>query len=454
VVTKQLLNLPLAPVATADIQPDRAEANTASKNNFCVLGAPLSEGTATIANANVLTSGAISVLSANGTVKNDSTEELDPNGAGALGLNSVVTMNTAGITLFKGIPGAAINIKVVNPLILKAFAGGVPGSAKVTYGSNDGKKDVLKITAGGHSILLTVEQLLGTQGATIPVVGTVNNQVLHLLNIQIGGMPTVHLAPNGTKASAVADLVKVQVINTLGGPTTVNIGGPLGAILQPVLSPVVSALDKVVSALQPVVQSLGLQKGVDLRVGHFEANSQVPVGGIKCGLPVHKSTSKDPVNAGDTFTVTISAHNPYDCVVRNVRVVDNITATGGVKWTVDSTQPKADKQTNSQVVWNNIGNIKPGGNRHVAVTITIDKNSIAGQMRDHAHVSGTCATGNGPGTANVRLAGNFTLHAPNVNGATSPTLPNTGSSPWLPIGGGVLLLTGLGLAVARRRSLI
>jgi len=454
---KDLLNLPLKPLASVDIQPDTAQANTTSRSNFCVLGnKPISQGVATVTNADVLPFAPTqTVLSADGTVRNTSEEQLVPNGAGSFGLNSMQMLETGGITLFKGVPGAAINIKVVNPLILQAIAGGVPGTSKVTFGSEDGKKDVLKITAGGKSVLLTVEDLLGTTGAVIPVIGKVaGNQTLHLLNIDIGGKPTIHTSANGQTTSAEADLVKVQVINKLGGPITTTIGGPLGALLQPIVGPIVNALDQVVAQLQPAIDALGLTKGVDLRVGHFEANSQVPAGGIKCGLPVTKKSNKDPVQAGDTFTVTITAKNPYKCVVKNVRIDDKITGTGGVTWSVGATNPKADSVSNSEVVWDNVGDIQPGGQKQVTVDITVGNDSTAGQMKDHSHVTGTCATGNGPGTANVKLGGDFTLHGPNVTPANAPKkqLPNTGSSPWLPIGGGLLLLTGLGLAVARRRS--
>jgi len=459
---KDLLNLPLSPLAAVDVQPDSAQANTKSANNFCVLGKghPISEGTATVANADVLpVTPTTTVLSADGTVRDDSQEQLIPNGAGAFALNSMVTMNTAGITLFKGVPGAAINIKVVNPLILEAIAGGVPGTSKVFFGGKDGKKDVLKITAGGHSVLLTVEDLLGTTGAIIPIIGKVaGNKTLHLLNIDIGGKPTIHTSANGQKTSAEADLVKVQLINKLGGPITTTIGGPLGKLLEPILKPVVDGVDQIVAQLQPAVDALGLKKGVDLRVGHFEANAQVPAGGIKCGLPVNKTTDKDPVTAGDTFTVTISAKNPYHCVVKNLTIDDKITSTEGVTWTVGATNPNADaSSTNDEVVWSHLPDLKPGQSTQVTLKITVAAGSTAGQMKDHAHVTGTCATGVGPGTANVSLGGNFTLHAPNVRGANAPAgnkLPNTGSSPWLPIGGGLLLITGLGLAVARKRSLI
>jgi hypothetical protein len=456
--TNRLLNVPLGPLGDVDVQPDTAQANTTSADDFCVLGAPLSEGTGTIADADVLpglVGKSSALISAGGQVKDDSTEELDPNGAGNFGLNSVATLNTAGITLFKGI--SPITIKVVNPLLLEAFAGGVPGTSKAFFGSTDGKKDLLSISGNGQHLLLTVEQVLGTAGATIPIVGkNSKGQTLHLANVVIGGEPTLHTSSNGQTATASADLVKVQIINKIG-PANVSIGGPLGKLLTPIVGPVVSTLDTVVSQLQSVITSLGLTRGVDLRVGHFEAKSQVPNGGIECGLPVQKSTNKDPVTAGDNFTVTISAHNPYQCTIKDVKVDDHITATTGVKWTVGATRPKADSVSNSEVVWNNIGSIPPGGSRAVQVDISIDSDSAAGQMSDTADVTGSCATGNGPGTTNVNLHGNFTLHAPKVNPAGAPSnggLPDTGMSPLVPIGGGLLMLTGLSIAVLRRRSVI
>ena len=452
-VSTDIVNVPLAPIATADVQPDVAAANTTSKTDFCVLGAPLSEGTATIANAEVLpVQQGLAIANADGTVRQDSTEELDPNGHGALGLGSFETLNTAGITLFKGVPGAQVKIKVLNPLILKAFAGGEPGTSKVSFGSSDGKKDVLKITSGGNSAVLTVEQLLGGKGATIPIVGQNDKgKTLHLLDIEIGGKPNVKLAQNGTMASAVADLIKVQVINKVG-KTKVKIHGPLKGILQPVLDPVVSALDQIVSQLQTAIEGLGLSKGVDLRIGHFEANAQVPVGGIHCGIPVTKSTNKDPVTAGEQFTVTIAASNPYDCVLKHVRIDDHITATSGVKWTVGATRPKADKVTNSEVVWNDVGSIKPGQHKAVQVDISIDADSAAGKMSDTAVASAECGTGNANGRSTVKLTGKYTLHAPHVKLKRSPPLPDTGMSPALPIGGAVVLALGFGVALVRRRG--
>jgi hypothetical protein len=111
----------------------------------------------------------------------------------------------------------------------------------------------------------------------------------------------------------------------------------------------------------------------------------------------------------------------------------------------------ADKVTNSEVVWNDIGSIRPGGHTSVDVDIRIDQDSAAGRMSDHSHVTGSCATGNGAGSSNVSLTGRYTLHAPTVGqGPSGPELPDTGGGPALPIAAAVLLATGIGLAVLRR----
>jgi len=448
VKTARILNLPLAPVANVDVQPDIATANTPSDGDFCVLGpnTPISAGQATIANAEVLPFAAgQAVLAADGTVQNNSLEELAPNNSGNFGLSSATLLHTAEIQLFKGVPGAEIDVKVINPLVLQAFAGG-DNSSFVTYGSGDKQKDVLSITAGGQTSTLTVEQLLGTNGLTIDVDG--------LLRVQIGGKPTISVSND--KVSAVADLISIQVIS-LNNTTASSVGGPLAPVLNPILQPVLSGLDSVTKQLDSVLTGLGIKTGADIRVGHFESNSEVPTGGIECHIPVSKTPSTQTVTAGHPFTVTISADNPYNCTITNVKFEDKISSeVGDVKWTVGDTAPKADSSsTDSDVTWSGLADIKPGGHDDVQITINVPADSPSGRLEDTAIVTGTCATGNAGGTANVNLNGTVTLHGPTVEGITPNhvTLPNTGSSPWLPIGGGVLALTGLSLVALRRRAI-
>jgi LPXTG-motif cell wall-anchored protein/uncharacterized repeat protein (TIGR01451 family) len=206
-----------------------------------------------------------------------------------------------------------------------------------------------------------------------------------------------------------------------------------------------------------VLTGLGIKVGADVRVGHFESNSQVPSGGIECHIPVSKTPSSQTVQAGHPFTVTLSADNPYNCTLTNVKFEDKIDSeTGDVKWTVGNTTPNADgSSTNSDVTWSGLPDIKPGGHQDVQITINVPADSPSGRLEDTAIVTGTCATGNGPGTANVSLNGTVTLHGPTVQGLQPHhvILPNTGSSPWLPIGGGVLAITGLSLFALRRRSI-
>jgi LPXTG-motif cell wall-anchored protein len=448
VKTARILNLPLQPIAHVDVQPDIATANTPSNGNFCVLGpnTPISAGQATIAHAEVLpVTSTSAVVAADGTVQNNSLEELVPNKSGNFGLSSTTLLHTANIQLFKGIPGAEISIKVINPLALQAFAGG-DSSSFVTYGSGDKQKDVLSITAGGQTATLTAEQLLGSNGLTIDVDG--------LLRVQIGGKPTISVTND--KVSAVADLISIQVIS-LNNTTASNVGGPLAPLLNPILTPVLSALDSVTKQLDSVLTGLGIKVGADVRVGHFESNSQVPSGGIECHIPVSKTPSSQTVQAGHPFTVTLSADNPYNCTLTNVKFEDKIDSeTGDVKWTVGNTTPNADgSSTNSDVTWSGLPDIKPGGHQDVQITINVPADSPSGRLEDTAIVTGTCATGNGPGTANVSLNGTVTLHGPTVQGLQPHhvILPNTGSSPWLPIGGGVLAITGLSLFALRRRSI-
>jgi len=450
VKTARILNLPLAPLATVDVQPDIATANTPSNGDFCVLGpnTPISAGQATIANAEVLPVAAgQAIVAADGTVQENSLEELEPNKSGNFGLSSTTLLHTGEIQLFKGIPGAEIDIKVINPLALQAFAAG-DNSSFVTYGSGDKQKDVLSVNGQA----LTVEQLLGTEGLTIDAAG--------LLRIQIGGKPTISVGND--KVSAEADLISIQVIS-LNNTTASNVGGPLAPVLNPILTPVLKALDPVTSQLNKALTDAGIKKGADIRIGHFESNAQVPSGGIECHIPVSKTPSSQTVSAGHPFTVTLSADNPYNCTLTNVKFDDAIQSeVGDVKWTVGDTTPNADKtSTNSDVTWSSLPDIKPGGHDDATITINVPADSPSGKLEDTLTVTADCATGNAngsataTGTANVSLNGTVTLHGPTVQGLanTHVKLPNTGSSPWLPIGGGLLAATGLSLFALRRRSL-
>lgn len=445
--TTNLVQVPAAPLLDATVQPSTAVANTKFYDDFCVLGEPISQGVADVADAQIAPADAVApgfaLLDATGEVLDRSTQQLVPNGHGTFGLSSSSTLETAGVTLFAGIAGAETTIKVLNPITLEAIAGGFPGTASVTFGDTNGDTPVLSIKSGTNTAILTLHDLVGN-GATIDFNG--------LIQVAIGLHPATEASPDGTQATGLADLVRITVI---GDPaaSTGNVGGPLGGVLDPVLGPVFDALDNS-GLLQQVDQALadaGLTKGVDFRLGHFEVSAEVPQGGISCGLPVRKTVDDETVHPGDRFTYTITVHNPYTCTLTDVRVEDAIAASSGVLWNVVSTRPAADQVSDNRVVWKDIGDIRSGESRSVDVTVVIDDASTSGRFTDRADATAACGTGSATGSGRVTLTGRDVLHEPQVTlVAARPqpaTLPHTGMSQWLALLG--VLLLGVGL-LARR----
>ena len=89
-----------------------------------------------------------------------------------------------------------------------------------------------------------------------------------------------------------------------------------------------------------MIRILGLDGGggvhvAGLRVGHVEATATVPAGGIKCTFPVTKVADKDPVNAGDPFTWTISipsnshALDGLGCEIVSMSAIDKTSMISG-----------------------------------------------------------------------------------------------------------------------------
>lgn len=455
-----LSDTPLAPIVKAVVQPDTAAANTTGATNFCVLGKPISSGTAEVTNASLLNLAipnmpGFSLVSVDQGVKSLSAENLVPPTTAdgkpvsqtGLALSSSTEIQTAGVTIAKGSPGE-LTVKVLNPLRLEAVAGGSPGTASVRYapvGEGVGPDTpVLSFTSGGQTQELTLQQLTGNGGVKLN---------LGVADVEIGVPPTSKVAANGTSASGSADLIRVSVPGT--APIAANVDGPLGPVLNPVLQPVVDGLRPVLGQIQDGLTSAGLN-AADVRIGHFEAAAQVPAGGIECGLPVTKTVDKDPVRPGGSFTYTITVTNPYDCTLTNVKVTDTVAATDGVRWSVTGTDPTADSVSDTKVVWDDIGPIKPGGKASVTLTVRVDPASAAGRFTDTAVAVADCGAGKGTagGGVAVPVAGRVTLGAPKVGAGVTPKGPPlayTGSddaAPLAAVGLSVLVLAGVAL---RRR---
>jgi hypothetical protein len=449
-----IVHVPLAPIADVTVQPDDAFAgttqNTHSPTDFCsTVGDVISQGTTNVSAAAVASSGGVTVADLDSAVRNVSTQALVPNGApDGFGLASVSTLNTTGLTLFKGVPGAEINIQIVAPVTLDAFASGIPGRSAVAFGDK-GQTNVVKITTSGGTALLTLNQLIGG-GATIDLDG--------LVQLDIKLTPTKQISADGTTVTAAADLVTLKVIGS-PAPTAGQVGGPVGQVLNPVLTPVFSTLNStgVFQQIDAALQSAGITKGADLRIGHFESRAQVPAGGVHCVIPVKKTADPSVVQAGSQFVYTITVDNPFGCVLNPVKLVDDITGDSGVKWSVDGTNPKADSVSHDEIVWNNIGPIAPKKSKSVQITVTALKDTSPGEFTDKAKATGVCKGGTRLGSgavvtpATVTLTGQVTVVTPRIGGGKP--LATTGMSRWPEGVAGLLIALGLtSLAIRRRRA--
>ena len=97
------------------------------------------------------------------------------------------------------------------------------------------------------------------------------------------------------------------------------------------------------AAAADVVRLTGLDAGggttlAGLRVGHMEASVSVPQNGIKCTFPVTKVADKDPVNAGDPFTWTITI--PSDSHALDGLACDIVSMSATDKTSVVSGSPE------------------------------------------------------------------------------------------------------------------
>lgn len=392
--TGELLDVPLDPVATGKVLPSSAVANTTADNS-CVVGKDISRGVSSIVQANVLNYAAnTSLVQVDEVSQTTSREALikQINAAGATlganaGLLSQSTQNLAPITLFEGTP-AQLVIKVLAPIQLSAAAGGVPGSAVVKYGTTqtDPTKPILDI----NGQKLTSQQVFGNGGFVIPlgVADITIGAPAHSLTGLENTSPTT--AANGTTASAAADFIRISVPGKLPTPGTDPLDGPLSG-LNAVLNPVLAGLDPILSAIQDGLTSNGLNVA-DVRIGHLEASSTVPVGGIVCAgddtNPLdesRKDVSATSVVAGETFTYTLRIPNRGSAPITNVTVRDTYSA--ALEFV--SSVPAPSSRSGNTLVYN-LGTLEPNEFATIIMTFRVPENASPGtRYRNEAVISGT-----------------------------------------------------------------
>lgn len=405
--TDELLTLPLAPVATAQLLPSSAQARTTSVAGACVAGDDglISAGTAEAADAQLLSPGADqNVISIGGSISTSSQTGLLPPVAGAagFGLESLTTQSLAPITLFQGIPGAETTIEVLHQLRLSSRAGGVAGSGAVFYGFIDAEGEpvpdsepVLLINGTG----LTSEQVLGGDGIqlSLGLADVFIGAPAHGLDDDPTSDPAV--AADGTSTAAAADLIRVKVPGTVTTGTTTPVAedSPLAPVLNPVLTPVIEGLEPVLTALQQGLAGAGLDVA-DVRYGHLEALATVPAGGIVCSQVVggsdnpfseaRKDVSAFAVAPGATFEYTVRFPNRGTAPVTDVVVTD--TFTGGPPLLEFVSSDPAPTSRDGNVLTYEIGTVEPGEYVDISLVFRVPANAPAGtQYRNDARISGT-----------------------------------------------------------------
>ncbi|MGH8993116.1 MAG: hypothetical protein ACRDZ7_16525, partial [Acidimicrobiia bacterium] len=221
----------------ASVSLARGEAAPAWSNDTCGAGRPLSFGSGRAL-------GVVLPVAAVDVAHSDATTGLRPAGDTFL----VVAEARQGAGTVRLLPGTPeqTTVEVLGDTVLRARADGNPGGAALEYAAvgTDPAAPFIRITRGKEVVQLTSQEVFagGVVLAQTPV-----------MDLRIGesprGFDTAGGAPpfvgaDGTAASAVADLVRVQLVT----------GGP-GEML-------------------------------DIRIGHLEAEVTVPSGGVRCPVPV------------------------------------------------------------------------------------------------------------------------------------------------------------------------
>ncbi|HEX2026456.1 MAG TPA: DUF11 domain-containing protein [Nitriliruptorales bacterium] len=320
-----------------------------------------------------------------------------------------------------------LTIEFLGEWVLRAHAGGVPGSAFIHYGPGEVSPEtpLLRIISPGEEAetILSAQDLLGEEGLVIQI-PTEGEDLL--LELAVGEDPRAiggnadsqpQIAADGTSAAAAVDVLRVKLLSLPG-----------------------------------------TGEAAELRFGHMEVAATAPPGGIDCQIPVQK-TARTPVNAGETFDYTITVTNPFDCTLRDVRVEDTISADPGIVWTVTATNPQADTQSDTNIVWNDVGDLAPGASKTLTITVQVAANSGGGVMHDVANVTAVCDDEPAAGEddaffgVNVPVTGNVRVDLPDViqvgAGQAAPDLPRTGAPSLLTLAG--LSLAGTAMLLRRRR---
>jgi hypothetical protein len=428
----------LPPVLFASLLQGTAQATY--DPNFCPIGKPLSYGKGEAANVQVLPTDAggpgglvnTGVGSETNTANSRSFEYFAPNGDGTFGLVSETHQHLVPIGIGAPVAGITpLTVQVDGDFVMRVTASGKPGRPAFKFIGDPGPaasiefSDPLVTITGplGVPVLgpLNLSALLALPPISVPGIATVT---VDGIPRAIGGLPTdpAAISPDGTSVAAAYDLLRIALLDLPG---------------------------------------LG---GLNLRVGHMEGAATVPAGGVKCDIPVSKTGTPDPAQAGQDVTLTISipddpAHfsELFDCDLINISATDTSRVLeGNPRFTVTgaSNGGVIDGDT---VTWANLGNYTRGS-PPIKVTITVHIIGGTGVMEDVANVSATLGNCSG-GIAGEDITGSGLLDGGAVLGSVTFGGPRIGAGNLAATGengkylllGGAMLFGAVAVMGVRRR---
>jgi hypothetical protein len=470
-VTKEVGPIPGDPLVYASALKSQAAARW--NPNFCPIGVPIGFGLGQAADAQLINAGStplpdpgsqpivatdVGPNNEPAVVSARSFTYLRPQGDGTFAVVSETHEELAPVTLFKGMEGAELRIDVGGEWILRTVSTGKPGGSFVEYapaGEATPTTPLVTITppGGQAQIILKTQDLFGPDAIPTQIPLGSGGQYLGIINVgenpraigsdDVENPPGPEKSADGTTTGAAVDVVRLQV----------------------------------------VVPATG-QHIAEVRIGHMEAKSVAPVGGVECPIPVSKTANPDPVNAGQDFTWTVTVpsvpiSDVLGCELTNLKATDtasvidgtpSATITGASNGGVVGSA-NVSKGSNGTVTWDNLGTYKPG-DPPITFTISghIAANSGAGVLQNVVNVTATLGNCTGgaagdqlvgegvaiEGTAalvGAAVKGTATVAGPKVGGpAVAPArLAETGEQPWIPAVGGGLLLGAMALWRGRRK---
>jgi hypothetical protein len=447
------------PLAYASLVRGTALANSQDSGlipEVCVLGDDISRGLGYASDVELLDAGGNDQapnMDAAVVALDDSTPErsvsqsksrtrLVPTGApNNFGLMSQVSETIAPVTVLQtDTPGEgesprALTIELLGEWILQATALGKPGGAKVTYGTGEAKSpqgimenltSIVRIIDGeGETPLgINFEDLLGEGGLTIPGDPIVNISIAEGARklAKPGAFPDPESKPevaaNGTSAVGAVDVLRVRLL----------------------------APDETTAL-------------AELRVGHMEVSSQVPVGGVNCPIPVVKTADPRSINlgnSGNTSKITITVENAFDCDLTGVVLTDRIRQReGDPDFKLNSSEPKAKSPsmptgnlTTADVVWE-LGNIPK--HQKKSVSLILQSATKGGIIRDIAEATGKLENCAGQDAAGLAIAGLTLSGLSNPVDIAIPLAVTGPAGVATPAAGAGLSAASLGLAAFLRR---